>query len=213
LKYLEPERAAKRIDHYPEVMGKLMRMLYTYLFPVVWVSFLLYWQIMAVNVKATQRLEPAASRVARMVLFLFALLLIEYPRIPIPWLYRRVLPAVSMSFWCGAAITVAGLGFCVWARRHLGRNWSRSVTIKEDHRLIVTGPYAVVRHPIYTGLLVAFLGTAIAVAQVRGVLAFLFIFVALWSKLRLEERWMHDHFGTSYEVYSRRVAALVPYLL
>jgi protein-S-isoprenylcysteine O-methyltransferase Ste14 len=196
-----------------EVVGKLMRMLYAYLFPVVWIAFLLYWQLMAVNVKATQRLEPATSRIARVVLFLFALLLIGYPGIPIHWLYRRILPDARLCFWTGAAITVAGLGFCVWARLHLGRNWSRSVTIKEDHELIVSGPYAVVRHPIYTGLLVGFLGTGIAVAQVRGVLAFLFIFAALWIKLRLEERWMRAHFGASYEMYSRRVAALVPYLL
>ena len=79
--------------------------------------------------------------------------------------------------------------------------------------MIVTGPYSLVRHPIYTGLLAGFLGTAIAIAQIRGVLALGLIFISLWAKLRLEERWMRGQFGVSYEAYSRRVAALVPFIL
>ncbi len=194
-------------------MENLVRWLDEYLFLVVWVAYLLYWQVMAADVKATERREPAASRIARSALFLFAIFLLVYPHIPVSWLYRHFLPEGNVSFFVGATITVAGLLFSVWARHRLGRNWSRSVTIKEDHELIVTGPYALVRHPIYTGLLTGFVGTAIADAQLRGVLAFCLIFIALFAKLRLEERWMCDQFGASYEAYSRRVAALIPYLL
>ena len=103
-----------------------------------------------------------------------------------------------------------GLGFTVWARLYLGSNWSRSVTIKQGHELITGGPYGLVRHPIYTGLLTGFLGTAIAIAQVRGLVAFALIFSVLWLKLRLEERWMRLQFGSAYEQYARRVRALVP---
>ena len=118
-----------------------------------------------------------------------------------------------MSFWLGAAVTVAGFLFAVWAREHLGRNWSRSVTIKQGHELITTGPYAVVRHPIYTGILTGFLGMAIAVSEVRGFIAFAIMFLALWAKFRMEEKWMRSQFGETYAAYSRKTAALVPYLL
>ena len=101
----------------------------------------------------------------------------------------------------------------MWARHCLGRNWSRSVTIKEDHELIVSGPYTLVRHPIYTGLLTGSLGTAIAMTEVRGLVALALIFLALWGKLRMEERWMREEFGASYKAYSGRVAALIPFVL
>ncbi len=118
-----------------------------------------------------------------------------------------------MTFWLGAAITIAGLLFAVWARAYLGTNWSRSVTIKQGHELITTGPYAVVRHPIYTGILTGFLGMAIAISQVRGFIVLVLIFVAFWMKFRMEEQWMRSQFGETYATYARRTAALVPYIL
>jgi protein-S-isoprenylcysteine O-methyltransferase Ste14 len=108
---------------------------------------------------------------------------------------------------------IAGLLFAVWAREHLGSNWSRSVTIKQGHELITTGPYVVVRHPIYTGVLTGFLGMAIAISQVRGFIVFVLIFLAFWIKLRMEEQWMRSQFGETYATYARQTAALVPYLL
>ena len=126
---------------------------------------------------------------------------------------QRFLPSSDLFFWSGAAITAAGLLFCVWARRYLGGNWSQAVTVKQDHELIQSGPYRFVRHPIYTGLLLAFAGSAIARGEWRGLLAVALMFVTLWSKLRLEEKWMRAQFGASYEEYSRRVSALVPGIL
>lgn len=186
---------------------------YELFFPVVWIVFLIYWQIKAGNAKATQRLEPAASRILRVVAFLIVIVLLSVPRLPLPWLYLQLWPAGLWPFWLGASITVAGLLFAVWAREHLGRNWSRSVTIKQDHELITSGPYAVIRHPIYTGILAGFLGTAIALSQVRGFIGFVLIFVVLWAKLRIEEEWMSSQFGETYAMYVKQTAALVPYIL
>jgi protein-S-isoprenylcysteine O-methyltransferase Ste14 len=101
----------------------------------------------------------------------------------------------------------------VWAREHLGSNWSRSVTVKQDHELITSGPYALVRHPIYTGILLGFLGTSVAEGQVRSLIAFLLVAVILWAKLRLEEQWMRSEFGETYEAYAQRVHGLVPFVL
>ena len=186
---------------------------YEAFFPVLWIAFLLYWQIKAFNTKTTQRLEPLASRILRVVVFGTAIVLIAAPRLPLRWLSLEIWPSGLWPFWLGAAVMVAGLFFAVWAREHLGRNWSRSVTIKQDHELITTGPYAAVRHPIYTGILAGFLGSAIALSQVRGFLAFALIFFTFWLKLRMEEQWMRSQFGEIYATYAHRTAALVPYVL
>jgi len=188
---------------------------YEAFFPVVWIAFLLYWQIIwarTARSKTTQRLEPAASRILRAAIFVVAIALLSIPRIPPHWLYRQLWPVGLWPFWIGAAVTVGGLLFAVWARRHLGSNWSRAVTIKQDHELITSGPYAVARHPIYTGILTGFLGTAIALSQVRGLIAFALVFFALWLKLRREEQWMRSQFGETYATYAQKTAALVPYV-
>src|ERR1700758_3965440 len=181
-------------------------------FPVVWIAFLLYWQIKAAGTKTTQRLEPAASRILRAVVFLIVIVLLSTTRIPQPWLYRQLWPSGIWPFWIGAVVTVVGLLFAVWARHHLASNWSSAVTIKQGHELITTGPYALVRHPIYTGILAGFLGMAIAISQVRGFIVFLLIFLVLWAKLRKEEEWMRSQFGETYVTYAHQTAALVPYL-
>ena len=185
---------------------------YESFFPVVWIAFLIYWRIKAANTKPAQRLESAASGILRLLAFLLVIVLLSVPRLPLPWLYRQLWPSGIWPFWIGAAVTVLGLLFAVWARLHLGRNWSSSVTIKQGHELITTGPYAVVRHPIYTGILTGFLGTAIALSQVRGLIGLILIFIVLWAKLRVEEEWMRSQFGEAYATYAHQTAALVPYV-
>ena len=181
-------------------------------FPVVWIAFLVYWRIKAADTKTTQRSEPTASGIMRALAFLTVIVLFSTTRIPLPWLYRQLWPSGIWPFWIGAVVTLVGLLFAVWARRLLGGNWSSSVTIKQGHTLITTGPYALVRHPIYTGILTGFLGTAIALSQARGAVGFLVIFLVLWAKLRMEEEWMRSQFGETYVSYAHQTAALVPYL-
>ena len=137
---------------------------YESFFPVVWIFFLLYWQIKAANTKSTQRIEPAASRILRVFIYLITVILLSTTRIPLPFFYLRLWPVGPWPFWLGAAVTIAGILFAVCAREYLGSNRSSSVTIKQGHELIITGPYAVVRHPIYTGILTGFLGMAIAIS-------------------------------------------------
>ncbi|MGA2483846.1 MAG: isoprenylcysteine carboxylmethyltransferase family protein [Candidatus Acidiferrales bacterium] len=190
-----------------------MSIVYKYLFPAMWLGYLAYWWAMSTNVKVTERHESVSSRLARLVLLACAAALLFLPRVPLPLLNERFLPHGNLWFWSGAAVTATGLLFSVWARRHLGKNWSQAVTWKEGHELITSGPYSLVRHPIYTGLLLGFVGFAVARGEWRGLLAVALVFGALWRKLRLEEKWMRAKFGESYEAYSRRVAALVPYII
>jgi protein-S-isoprenylcysteine O-methyltransferase Ste14 len=189
-----------------------MRVFYDWFIPALWVVYFLYWQIAARGAKSNERVEPLVSRIIRAVSFPIAFVLLMSPRLPIRALYLSYLTETNWTtwYWIGALVNVLGLGFTIWARVVLGTNWSSSVTIKQGHELITSGPYSLVRHPIYTGLLIGFLGTAIAMGQVRGLVAFAFLFTMLWFKLRLEERWMRGQFGTVYELYAQRVPALVP---
>ncbi len=106
---------------------------------------------------------------------------------------------------------LAGLALAVWARVHLGGNWSGSVTVKEAHELIRSGPYAYVRHPIYTGLIAAVLGTALAADTVRAALGFAIIAAALLRKLRTEGGFMRETFPGEYARYCAEVPALIPF--
>jgi protein-S-isoprenylcysteine O-methyltransferase Ste14 len=104
-----------------------------------------------------------------------------------------------------------GLGFSVWARRHLGRNWSAHVVVKEDHALIRTGPYRYVRHPIYTGILFAMLGMALAIGEWRALVGFAAMVVSFAIKSGQEEARMRETFS-EYGDYARQTAALIPYV-
>ncbi len=190
-----------------------MPLVYRYLFPALWLGWALYWWVLAQGVKAVVRRESIASRLAHIVPLMAAVLLLWVPRLPVPILGDRFLPWAEWTFWVGAALTAAGLLFSMWARHELGRNWSGTVTIKQGHELVTSGPYGIVRHPIYTGLLLAFVGSALARGEWRGVLAVALAFGALWRKLRVEERWMLEQFSDAYRAYSRHVAALVPFVL
>jgi protein-S-isoprenylcysteine O-methyltransferase Ste14 len=191
----------------------MMTHVYRYAFPVMWMGWAIYWFAVARSVKLTVRREPLASRLLHIVPLFVAVALLWTSGPSIPVLRARFLPLTAWPFWIGVTLTAGGLLFTVWARLHLGANWSGTVTIKKDHELVTSGPYSLVRHPIYTGLLVAFLGSAVACGEWRGVLALVIVFAALWRKARYEERWMREQFGQAYRDYSQRVAALVPYLL
>jgi protein-S-isoprenylcysteine O-methyltransferase Ste14 len=180
------------------------------LIPAMWVAWFLYWVICARNAKRTVRRESLGSRAAHVLPLMVGILLVALPHLPGAVFATRILPETFGTYWVGVIMILLGLAFAVWARRHLGGNWSGTVTVKENHMLIRTGPYAWVRHPIYTGLLTAVLGTAVARGELRGVWAIAICTIAFVIKLRIEERWMREVFGEAYERYRAEVPALVP---
>jgi protein-S-isoprenylcysteine O-methyltransferase Ste14 len=191
-----------------------MRILHTELVPVLWIAWFIYWRIASAGVKAARRRESPASRAAHIVPLVLAALLLWVRTVPDGGvLFRRFLAPTEAAYWTGTLLVALGLAFSVWARLYIGRNWSATVTVKEDHELIRRGPYALVRHPIYSGLLLAFIGSAVVRGEWRGVLAVLIVIAALWRKLRLEERWMSETFGDQYRDYRKHTAALIPFVL
>ena len=178
---------------------------------LLWFAWGVFWMASAVSHKATRRRESPASRLLHIVPLTLGGMLLAWYDMPGAWLAQRLWGRSLTAWWVGFALLGAGLAFSVWARVHLGRNWSGSVTVKEGHELIRSGPYAYVRHPIYTGLLAAVLGTTIASGSVRAALGFLIIAAALLRKLRVEEGFMRETFPGEYERYSAALPALVPF--
>ncbi|MBS0364383.1 MAG: isoprenylcysteine carboxylmethyltransferase family protein [Proteobacteria bacterium] len=174
----------------------------------LWLAWALYWAVAAFGTKVTQRREPWGSRLAYALPLLVAGAML-FGRWP--WLSQRLWAPAWWTCWSGVALTAAGLGFACWARVHLGRNWSGAVTVKREHELIRSGPYGLVRHPIYTGLIAAVAGTALCSGTTRAAVACLIIIAAFLYKARAEERFMRDTFPGSYPDYSDRVPMLVPF--
>jgi len=111
-----------------------------------------------------------------------------------------------------AAVVLLGISFTWWARIHLGRFWSNAITRKEDHSIVDSGPYRLVRHPIYTGLLLAAAATAAVEGSGYALSGFVVLFVAFWLKARLEERFLRAELGAhAYDAYARRTAMLIPF--
>jgi len=174
----------------------------------VWIAVGIVWVAGAVFTKRTARSQTAGSRIIHLLLAATGFYL-EFKG-PSGW---RFLPESSAIALAGLALTVAGAAIAVWARVMLGGNWSAVVTIKQDHRIIRRGPYAVVRHPIYSGGLLALLGTAIAFGAVRGLIGFALVFIGWWMKSRLEETFLEKQFGADYALYKREVKGLIPFVL
>ncbi|MEO5626741.1 MAG: isoprenylcysteine carboxylmethyltransferase family protein [Dokdonella sp.] len=188
-----------------------MNFVYENLIPALWLAWCVVWLIAARGVKSDRRQESPASRAGHLLPLVVAASLLWLPTLPGGFLCGRLWSATLTTYFTGVAIVALGLGFSIWARLHLGRNWSGTVTLKENHELIRSGPYALARHPIYTGLLLGFVGSAVSRDEWRGVLAVVIVFLALWRKFRLEERWMIETFGDAYQSYRNEVPALVPF--
>lgn len=181
-------------------------------FKVAWFSLVGYWLWSARNVKRSSRAESASMQaMAYWMPLVTAFLLLG----PGDWFEGSVLGErfVPKALWIksiGLFVAATGVFLACWSRHILGRNWSSVVQLKQDHELVIGGPYRYVRHPIYTGLLLAFAGTALKVGDWRGLIALAIVLASFWRKLCLEERWLTEQFGASYSAYMQRTKALIP---
>ncbi len=123
-----------------------------------------------------------------------------------------ILPFSIFFGFFGVGVCALGILFCLWARITLGGNWSGTVTLKKDHELIQSGPYALARHPMYTGILTGLLGAALTVGHVGNLLGVCLLTFAMIRKTGQEESYLLSHFGDGYAVYSKKVKKLIPYI-
>lgn len=189
-----------------------------------WGVFVIVWLLAAIFTKRTVYRQPGPQRLAyTLPLVIGGWLLFRSSRLPGP-LNLRIIPHADALLEspasplaalrvAAAVLCLGGLGFCLWARAVLGRNWSGTVTLKENHELIVRGPYRMVRHPIYTGMLAMALATAIQRGNIGGLFGFLLIAVSFWIKSTYEEAVMLQQFPAQYAGYRERVKRIVPFIL
>lgn len=177
-----------------------------------WSIFIIVWVLAALRTKPIVEKQSVGSMLAHRLPIGLGWWTLAVPKWqgPMSW---QLIPRAPVFEILGAALCCYGLAFTLWARYTLAGNWSSDVTFKQNHELIRTGPYRVVRHPIYTGLLVMCLGTAIHLGQLRGLLSLLLFTLGFWIKLRQEERLLLRHFPDTYPGYQREVKALIPFVI
>jgi protein-S-isoprenylcysteine O-methyltransferase Ste14 len=177
----------------------------------IWVVWLLSWLIGAAWTGRTAARPTLGSQLAYRLMTAAGTVLLV-PQLP-PFGPAQLWISPPLLGWAMVTLTVAGFAFCWWARLYLGRLWSGSVTRKQNHNIVVTGPYALVRHPIYTGLIVAAAATAIERGTAPGLVGLCLITIGCWIKARLEESFLRNELGVeSYDAYARRTGMLLPFL-
>jgi protein-S-isoprenylcysteine O-methyltransferase Ste14 len=200
-----------RAFHMPPAAADRIRALLLLYWPLmasaaIWIFFGIYWEIAAKNAAREKSSESSASRGLHVFMANVALLLLF---IPVPGLTRRYLPAPQVFVPIGLTLQICALLLAIWARRHLGRNWSGKITIKEDHELVQSGPYRFVRHPIYTALLGMYAATALVSGEWHALLGFTLAAFAYWRKIRMEEANLAIAFGASWADYRRTTRPLL----
>ena len=182
------------------------------LFAIIWIVFYAYWIVSAWRTRS-----PVKRRASRSTFLLYGVvwvvIWIAAMNLFLPdFLAERIVPAGIGFTLIGLLIALAGIAFAVWARVHLGKNWSGMPTIREQHSLTRTGPYRYVRHPIYSGITLGLLGTAIGLGYVIVFSCVILIFILFVIKSHVEEKFLTDEFGEEYARYRREVKALIPYV-
>lgn len=180
------------------------------LITVPWLLFMVYWAISARNVQQVKQGEPVASSLFRYTTMTLAAILLLSNWLRIGLLARRFAPDTPGVRDAGIVLAFCGVFLAIWARRHIGRYWSSNVTVKVDHKLIQSGPYARMRHPIYSGLLLAMIGTALAVGEWRGLVAVVLVLLAHWRKAKREEGVLSQEFGDEFARYRKHTGFLIP---
>ena len=179
---------------------------------IIWIVWLMSW------VAASFWSDRPQKRVATLQTWIYRAAMIAGGILLTPWTGQLLeeKPIWEVSFvgvYVLAAVMLAGLSLTWWARIYLGPLWSSVITRKKDHKIIDTGPYAFVRHPIYCGLIVAILATAVAEGKATALLGSALVILGVWLKACTEERFLMTELGPEiYDAYCRRVPMLIPFL-
>lgn len=183
---------------------------------VTWAAWVVTGVYFIATAFGTQRIsarEPIAKRLKDNFFLLGGyILLFAQGRPGSAWTTPFVPPGWEVRVGvAGAVLTVAGLGFTCWARKTLGRYWSRIVAVKQDHKLVTTGPYRWVRHPLYTGLLAGTLGAALAFGMWHALAGVVLLWIGFISRAHREDAVMGGQFGEEFAAYRARTGRLVPW--
>jgi len=179
---------------------------------LAWAVFLFYWLVSARKLKKVKQREAYGERLGEIAFMTAAYTFVFNGIFGHGWLGRRFLPVSDAIGETGFLITVIGVALAIWARSNLGENWSATVTLKEGHELILSGPHRYIRHPVYTGMLVAFAGSVLALGEFRGFISFAIAITSFYLKARKEERFLTQEFGEIFNDHVRRTGMFLPSL-
>jgi len=177
-----------------------------------WLAFAIFWLVEGLKAKPAEKREPPGERLAHILLMTVAFYLVFPHRLRLGILDQRLLPREPWLATLGVALTCAGVAFAMWARHHIGQYWSARVSIVSEHKLIRTGPYARIRHPIYTGMLLALVGTGLVVDRYRVLVGLAMALFGFARKARKEEAFLAAQFGEAFEEHRRQTGFLLPKL-
>jgi protein-S-isoprenylcysteine O-methyltransferase Ste14 len=176
----------------------------------LWLVWLAGWWLGAIKTARTVARQSPGSQLGYSIFTWAGAALLFFNAVRGGIFSLALYPSTPIVAWIGVVLVALGLAYAVWARLHLGRMWSAVVTVKAEHRIIRTGPYTLTRHPIYTGMLLAVVGTLLVRDTVAALIGCALIATGFLVKLRQEERMLTDHFGDDYRVYREQVPALIP---
>jgi len=177
---------------------------------IPWIVFIVYWIIGAVKTRANRETESFTSRFAVLLLEGVGYVLIFSGSTGIGFLGTRFIPHTMAGAILGVVLVWSGVALAIWARYHLAEYWSARVTIKEDHQLIRTGPYTYLRHPIYSGLVLATIGSALVIDEWRCILGTCLVLVGYCFKAKIEEAMLSQHFGEAVREHQKDTGFLIP---
>jgi protein-S-isoprenylcysteine O-methyltransferase Ste14 len=174
----------------------------------LWMVLCGVWLVMWFSAKSVKKRESPLERAQHLIPLILGFWLLFEKN----WkgLDTRLVPDNPAAWWLGLALTAGGAAISIWARLSLGTNWSGVVTLKDNHELIREGLYRWIRHPIYTGLLLGMIGTAVIRGHLRGWLGFLLVLAAYYFKARREEGFLREEFGEAFEEHARHTGMFFP---
>ena len=185
--------------------------MWTWIVAAPWLVFLAWWIIRAaLGTARTEQQESSRQQLTHRLLLGAGGLFLAYPP---AGMSARLWPGNLVVLGVAIGLEVVGVAFAIWAREHLGRLWSGTVTLKEGHHIVQTGPYRLARHPIYTGMMTAFIGTALARGNVAALVALALFAAGIARKITIEETMLGERFGDEYAAYRKKVAAIIPFIL
>jgi len=182
--------------------------LFIYLTIWFWLLMSLYW---AIKAKASSQ-TSFSFEITSLVKMITSFLIIYLPLLTGGWFAKELYASNIWTNIMGATFCGLGIGFAIWARNVLGGCWSGKVTIQKEHKLIKEGPYSVVRHPQYTGFLLALFGTALMLGKIFSFVWYLFLIVSLIAKAKQEEKILAKIFPNEYLEYKQKVKMIIPYV-
>ncbi len=175
----------------------------------LWLMVLFYW-ILEAKVDSQKNFRFEITSLAKLIL---SFLVVYLPLVIGGWFAKELYLSNNWVSIIGVILCALGIGFAMWARNILGRNWSGKVIIQKEHSLITEGPYGLVRHPQYTGLLLALIGTALVLGQIFSFIYVVFLIIGITAKSKKEEKILTHEFPSEYPEYKKRTKMLIPFIL